>query len=277
MIKISNSKLISIFTKLLVLLAFAKTISLALWWYLPSGGVELTIKENYQPKYQRVNFKNMIQKIKVVKEDTQITKESDVGISITNMILKGLYGTKEKGFVIVAMKSKPKETDIVGVGENYKGYKLKFINAFSVTFEKDFQDYVLELEKIEKKVKNSISKRKNIIKKASQNSDDSANSVSRKDIKYYADNPKQIWKDISIKELRDGKKLTGFKVTKIKPKSRFATLGLQKNDVIIKANNIKLQSYRDALEIYKGINKLDTIQVVVLRNNQEVELVYEIN
>jgi len=56
-----------------------------------------------------------------------------------------------------------------------------------------------------------------------------------------------------------------------------ASLGLQVNDIIIKANNVRFVSYADVLNIYKHIDKLDALQLVVMRNNQEVELVYEIN
>ena len=280
MLKNFNSSLISIFTKLLILFVIAKAISLIIWWYLPDNGVELSIKENYQPNYKKIDFKYMIKKPEIKKEE-KIKKAqeaiSGVGISITNMILKGLYGNSTKGFIIIAMKSTPKQTDIIAIGEIYKGYKLKSIGASSVTFEKDSQDYILYSQKIDSKNKSSITKIKKNIKTIKHVNSNAINNVSRKDIEHYSNNPKQIWKDISIKEIKDGKKITGFKVTRINPKSKFATLGLKKNDLIIKANNIVLRSYRDVLEIYKHISKLDTVQIVVIRNNQEVELVYEIN
>jgi hypothetical protein len=52
MINLSNSKMFNLITKLLILLAVAKSISLAIWWFLPSEGVELQVKENYKPKYK---------------------------------------------------------------------------------------------------------------------------------------------------------------------------------------------------------------------------------
>ena len=272
MIKLSNSKFISIITKLLILLVVAKGISLFVWWYLPSDGVELNIKENYQPKYQRVDFKNMITTSKV-KETSKVKQTTDSGIGITSMTLKGLYGTKNKGFVIVAMKSTPKKTSIVGIGESFHGYILKSIFLRSAKFHKNGSDFILSLEKI----KNSSAITRVKKKAIGSIGIDTPVDVSRQDISYYAKNPKQIWKDISIKEIRNGRKIKGFKVTKIDPNSKFATLGLQKGDLIIRANNVKLQSYREALQIYKNIDKLDTIQIVVMRNNQEVELVYEIN
>ncbi len=260
MIKLSNSKLILILTKLLILLVVAKGISLAIWWYLPSDGVELNVKQNYQPKYQRVNFKNMLTEAKVKKT----LKKKEIlgnGISITNMILKGLYGKADNGFVIVAMKSNPKKTSIIEIGESYQGYELKLIFSQSAKFHKDGSDFILRLDAIKKELVSSSNE----------------GEVSRKDIEYYAKNPKQIWRDISIVEIKDGKKIKGFKVTKIDPNSKFVNLGLQKDDLIVKANNVELQSYADAIQIYKNIDKSDTIQIVVMRDNKQVELVYEIN
>ncbi|MGB3961610.1 MAG: PDZ domain-containing protein, partial [Sulfurimonas sp.] len=102
-------------------------------------------------------------------------------------------------------------------------------------------------------------------------------SVSKEDIALYAKSPQEIWKEISIVEVKNGEAIEGFKVTKITKGSKMATLGLREGDVIIKANNIELTSYKDAIEIYNGIDKLDAIQIVVMRENQEVEIVYEIH
>jgi len=229
MIKLSNSTFILILTKLLILIVIAKAISLFALWYLPSDGVELSVKENYQPKYKRVNFNNML--IKSTSKQASSKIKTDSGISITNMILKGLYGTKHKGFVVVSMKSSPKDTSIIAIGENYQGYILKSISPRSAMFSKNGSDFVLILEMMQNS--SSITKFKNTQKKLSE--------VSREDISYYAKNPNKIWRDISIKELKDAKELKGFKVTRL------------------------------------NIENLNTIQIVVLRNNKQVELVYEIN
>ena len=66
-------------------------------------------------------------------------------------------------------------------------------------------------------------------------------------------------------------------MTRIDPNSQLATLGLKKGDIIIKVNNKVLKTYNDVFGIYNNIDKLDAINLVVQRNNQEVELTYEIN
>ena len=277
--KLSNSALISIISKLLIILVVAKSLSLLLWWYLPNDGIEIKEKYNYQPTYQRVVFNNMItQEKKTIKE---IPKKVVDSINITNMLLKAIYGTDKKAFVIVAMRNSPKKTEVIGIGEDFKGYRLKSITISTAIFEKNKKDYILLLEES----KSSKSLQKSYITKVRDKNrvrnittyDDEIVEVSRKDIAYFAKNPKQIWREISIKEVREGKKIIGFKIRRIDKNSKFAMLGLKKGDLITMANNIKLESYKDAINIYNNIDKLDTIQIVVIRDNQEVELVYEIN
>ncbi len=274
MIKLSNSKLLSIASLLLILVLIAKTFSLVLMWFLPSEGVSLHIKPNFQPKYQRVDFKNMLTS-QVKKAQVKQVSTLDGGISITNMVLKGLYGTRTSGFIIVALKATPKKTTILSVGEVFSGYKLKEIQNNSAIFTKDGTRFTLMLEDI-KKMASTVQQSK---QKRSVSDDEpiSQKVVTRGDIAYYAKHPKQIWKEISIREVKDGNKIKGFKVTRIAPNSKFATMGLKRGDLIVKANNVELKSYRDALNIYTKIDKLDVVQIVIIRNGVEKEIVYEIN
>lgn len=266
--KLSSSYILRVATLLLILLAVAKAISLAVWWFLPSDGVELHVKDNYKPKYQRVDFKNMLNAgISTQNYSNTQQDSSSAGISITNMVLKGLYGKGSNGFAIVALKSSPKNTSIVSVGEVFSGYTLKTILNNGVIFTKSSKEYVLNM------VHSKITK-----ESVMSSADDSEQKdVARADIDFYSKNPKAIWKDISIVEVKKAGKIEGFKVTKVNKNSKIAKLGIQKGDIIIKANNIELKSYKDALNLYGKINDLDTIQIVLLRNNQEKEIVYEIN
>ncbi len=156
------------------------------------------------------------------------------------------------------------------MSEEYQGYVLKSILASSAVFLKQNQEYELSLEDVKKSL--SVFKVDN-----SQNNEDVQHNISRKDIERYTKAPESIWKDISIKELKDKNKIIGFKVTGINPNSKFAYLGLKKGDIIIKVNNVALTSYKVAIDIYKNIDKLESVQIVVIREKQEKELVYEIN
>ena len=106
--KLSSTSLLPVVTRLLILLLVAKFISLGVWWYLPSEGIELNAKKSYQAKYQRVDFRNMLTRAKV-KQTTEKVKPT---YSTNSLILKGLYGSRFNGFAIVAEKSYPKITSI---------------------------------------------------------------------------------------------------------------------------------------------------------------------
>lgn len=268
MSKISNSFMLQVVIKLLILLAIAKSISLAIWWFSPSDGVELQIEDNYSPKYQRVDFSNMLEGDPSIQNGSTASLTSSSGVSIKNMILKGLYGDGSNGFAIVALKSSAKKTSIVSVGDEFSGYILKTILSDSVIFTKASTEYVLEMYQ-----RSALSKALG----TGVNESSYPVGISRKDITFYANNPKQIWKDIAISEVKEGEEIKGFKVNSINEKSKMYELGLKKGDLIVEVNNVRLKSYKDAISIYKDIANITSVQVVVLRNNIEMELVYEIN
>jgi general secretion pathway protein C len=270
MIKLSNSSFLPIFAKLLLLLVLAKAMTLVLLWFLPSDGVELAAQNSYKPKYQRVDFENMIQSPASEKGKGSQSSGSNA-VSITSMVLKGLYGKGNYGYVIVALKSSATKTSIIAVGEEFSGFTLNSIASMSATFTKAGKEFTLELEQT------AIGAQMSRAQAEVEIDDGSPKSVSKEDILAYAKSPQEIWKEISIVEVKNGEEIEGFRVTKIVKNSKMASLGLREGDVIIKANNIELKSYKDAIDIYNGLDKLDAVQIVVLRENQEVELVYEIH
>jgi len=274
MLKIFSTPFLNFLIVSLVVALVAKFLALIAWWYLPKQGVELKSQESIQPKYRRIVFNSMLEVQKNQKK--VVKKKKSSGISITNMVLKGLYGTQQNGFAIVALKSNQKKTSLIGVGENFSGYTLVAINLNSVVFTKNKKDYVLEFIR----AKNNLGtkrKKKITYSKAVEEELARPKEVSRGDIAYYAKNPRQIWRDISIREVKKHGKIYGFKIYNINSRSKFAKLGLQRGDIIIRANNVDLTSYKAAFDLYNHINEIDTMQLVILRDNEEKELVYEIH
>ena len=269
--KLSNVKLIAQVSKLLVLLLIAKIIALGVWWYLPNEGVELNAKKSYQAKYQRVQFSNMLIHSKAA-DVSALQKAKAKAYSMNNLLLKGLYGSKFNGFAIVAKKSSPNKTEIIGVGESYEGYVLKQIGLHNITFVKAGKEYILSLKESNKKMSDVLQRVQETISESEYEKQ-----VTRADIKHYSNNPTQIWKDIAIMAVKNkNNKTVGFIVNRIKKNSKMAMLGLKKGDVITKANNVKLSSYNDAIKLYENIDKIDTLALTIQRNNQEKEIIYEI-
>jgi len=270
MIKLSNSKILSFGVVLLSLLLVAKLISLMLLWILPSEGVDLNLKKSYTSKYQRVDFKNMLQGSSSKTVQKVVHKPQNT-YSINNMILTGLYGNKKHGFAIVAKKTNIRKTTIVGIGESFEGYTLSDVRIDEVVFTRSGKEYVLKLAQ-----KSKLKNNRNYVTKVQTASGAGEYQVHKSDIDYYAKHPSQIWKDIAISEVRRNGIIEGFRVNRIRRNSKMAQIGLKVGDVIIKANNVELKSYRDAMKLYNERNKIDTLELVVLRDNQEKEIIYEI-
>ena len=273
--KISNKYSLSVLFTLLILLLIAKAIGVLFFWYLPSSGIEVLDRKSYGVTYQRIDFKNVLIKIQESKDiqEEKSLKENSVAFSIDSLLLKGLYGNDSFGYAILAEKASPKETEIVAVGEVFQGYELNKIELSHVIFRKNSKSYILQLESTEAKESQKVNR---VMRVKKRDIHETEKRVTRADINSYASNPSKIWKDISIRPLKRNGVISGFQVTRIKKGSKMAELGLEKGDVIIEANNIRLSSFKDAIKLYKNINKLDTISLIVERNHEEKEIIYEI-
>ena len=267
--KLSNSQLFQTFINIFGVFALAKTLSLILWWFLPNDGVEFIKETNYKPSYQRVDFKNMLTpSTQTIKQAATGASQYDKSINITNMILKGLYGKGRHGMAIVALKSSANKTTVLSVGETFSGYKLEEIYIDRVVFVKEAKEYTLQMAK-------SKTPSTSFIKEIEQI--EGTTQVSRKDINDYVQQRKDIWKDITIEPVNEEGEIKGFEVKSINKNSQIATLGLEVGDRIVIANNVELTSMKAVLDLYKDIKTIQTLQLVVLRDGQEEELIFDIN
>ena len=264
--KLSNKKLLSTLFILLLLTLVAKLLSTILWWFLPSSGVEYIKSKTFTMEYKRIDFHTMLENI----ARKQNTSHTTTHFSLGNLILKGLFGSAYQGYAIIAPKSSPQQTTILSVGESFQGYTLKKLANNYVLLEKNGVEYTLYVNQSTPTYTNAITPLH------SNTNADEITEVHKQDITYYTKNPKALWRDIGINEVYKNGKISGFQVTKVKKGSKMATLGLQRGDIIIRANNVELTSYKSVFDIYNHIDTIDAIDLVVLRNNQEVELSYEI-
>ena len=249
---------------LLLLALIAKLIGTLVWWFLPSSGVEYVTSKTFAMEYRRVDFHAMLEGFGGKKGSS-----SQTHYSINNFLLKGIFGSKHHGYAIITPKNDAKQTYIVSVGESFEGYKLKELAKDFVLLEKDGREYTLKvLQSTPEYGQAGVVESSDVVAGIQE--------VKRDDITFYTKNPKALWRDIGIMEVYKNNHITGFRVTKVKKGSKMAMLGLKRGDIIIKANNVELTSYKNVFDIYNHINKIDAIDLVVLRNNQEVELSYEI-
>ena len=261
----SKVAIVSFLTKLIIIVIIGKLLGLLIIWILPNEGVDFYEQKRMLPPYHPYSLDVIIKSKPLTKGSSADIKYIEAGVS--TMVLKGIYRKKKSGYIIVAMKSSPNKTEILGIGESYGGYTLVAIKPSSAIFERRSINYILKLHS-DTPFANG--------KKYAPFIEGEPYQMSRVEIQRYAKNFGQILQDINIIEVKNRGKLKGFKITRIRKNTPFSHLGLRKGDIIIKVNNEPLKSYADALIIYQNINDIKEIELIVLRNNKEKELRYEI-
>jgi type II secretion system protein C len=250
---------------------FIKTASIAGIWFLPSQGVDMLKQTKLQMPYRQYSLVEMSESAhKEGKKRREIQASSTY--LLKDIVLKGIYGSKKKGYVILALQSAVDSTELIGISESYKGYTLIEIEPDAAILESNGRNYRLKFEHsgLEEKFDKSRSS-------LSVDNVSVVKHISRVDINYYRQDMKKLWMDIGLSEVKKGKKILGFKVTRINSSSPLAQLGIHKGDLLTQVNNMPLTSYAEVMELYKSIDSLYTLELTVLRNNKEMEITYEIN
>lgn len=264
----SNSSYFKIFVNLLLLFVIAKSISTAALWFLPKKSPDTTQYRSLQMPYVHGSFHLMISADEKSKKGFKTNKVASA-LNINTLSLEGLFGNSHYGYIIIAPKTKPQETMILAVSQSYKGYRLKGIYTTYALFVKNNQEYKLYMD--QPAFTDTLLK---------ENDSDEARYetvVARGQIDAYVKNPSAIWRDIGIQEVGKNGNFKGFKVTKLNANSPFAKLGLHVGDMIVEANNIKLKSYNDVMQIYQKLDQLQRLQLIINRGNIQKEIIYEIN
>lgn len=251
-----------------IIFLFVYLFNSILFLYLPKKPLQVDHISQNDIKYSSYNG-FFTKEISII-ENKEIKKEY---LSIDKIVLKAIYLQNENIAWAVMQEKNSSKTKIVSLGEEYKSYILKKVFKTYVILEKYNKEYKIILNNMNTKLKYSINK---------VNKEDlfvSGNEViiSRKYLNSYINDLSKVWNNISINEIRKNGKIDGFKVFKVKENSVFEKIGLKKDDIIKKVNNKPLDSYNEAFKLYKNINKINYFVIEILRNNEIMELSYEIN
>lgn len=239
------------------------------FFYLPKVGVEF--KDNNIGNLEYKNYSGFYSKVQIVQESKEVKSAPMENFSKYN--LKAVYSTTSNGGWITIENGD--NSFILSQGENIDGYVLSKLFKSYVIFEKSQKEYKLEM-----KEKDNISYeltedtddiKQNIIVK------DDLVKVNRTYLNSYVQNIDKVWNNIAINEKKVGNKIEGFEVLKVNQDSVFAKLGLKAGDVIKSINNNSLNSYADAFNVYNNIGDTRYLNIEILRNNEVVELNYEID
>lgn len=254
------------------ILIFWKTAATVSLFFLPSSSLEYAAEES-RSNYYTFDFPKAvsISKVPTVAKKTP-KKKAGSALSISSLTLKAIYAQEDGGGFIMVVNKSGKDA-LISRGETYEGYLLKKIFPKKALFEKNGKDYELHLKEAKIRGVTTVRETK---KEVAGDTPQKQDRVAKSEIKRYRNNINLIQKEIRLAPVKEGNKIKGFKITYVKKGSVFEKLGVQKGDRLIKANGIELTSAKDALKLYKQIDKIKVFKMVLLRNGKERELEYEI-
>lgn len=256
-----------------ILLAYV--ISTVIFFFLPKSGVDFVENNDNSVSYKNYDAFYSKTKVPTIKPtNTRKIQKAKIE-TLSRYILKAVYSTQSNtGWAIIEEKSS-KKSIILEQNQELEGYTLSRLYKKYVIFENNLKEYKLELPK-EDKLNYEIETRTST---GSENIIVNENNVTvkRSYLNTYVNNLDKVWKDIAIKDVRKNGKIDGFKIFNVNKNSVFGKLGLRQNDIIKSVNGKQIKSYGDAFKIYNEINKLDYLTFEVLRNNEIMELSYEID
>jgi len=203
--------------------------------------------------------------------------------SIKEIKLLAIYNATDIAVVTVEYRNK---SEVLGSGDKINGFTLEGAGSNFAMFSKDDKNYKVLLAKNAKAklnkssikgvpITNSKVKAKKVLGEVTN--EGSAKIIDRSLLEHYADNMDDIYKNIGIAEIKEGKDLKGFKINFVRKDSPFSKLGIRRNDVIKSINGQEITSYNAAFGVYKNIKNIDNLSLVIMRGKEEMELEYEIN
>jgi len=201
--------------------------------------------------------------------------------SIKDIRLLAIYNASDATVVTVEHQNK---TSVLAKGESINGFVLEGAGSNYATFSKNAKIYQVDLI--------VSTKGKGSIKSTAPSSSPGASAqkvqgevvdagdhkiVDRSLVEHYSKNMGDLEKNIGVKEIKQGNKLTGFSISFIRKGSLFEKLGVRRGDVIKTVNGQQIDSYNAAMDVYKNLSDMDNMTLVIQRGKEEMELEYEVN
>jgi len=280
--KNTSSAWISRIIFIVAIMVLVKMIWLAVsFLFLPKSGLEHVEKSSLKPLYYPIKLASSSPTIRQ-KPKKVIKPVKKVG-NMQGYTLLAIYNASDR---LVVTISKSNKTKVLAKGEDINGFVLTSAGMDYAIFTKGGKEFELSLKgskgKSSSHSKASITPHKTVPNAKKEESkiveadDGTTKVVSKGLLTSYTKNVDKVWKDIGIGDYKVNGKLQGFKVNFIKRGSDFEKLGLRKGDILTAINGQELNSYNAAFGFFKEIDSIENLTLNIKRNNQEMELEYEI-
>lgn len=264
---INFSKLFQKSLPFIYVIFFAYILDLVLFFYLPKSGVSFLENNLSNLEYKKFAFYSNIKKVESKELESKSNNQPQ---DLSKFELKAIYFINgNKGWITIEDKSN-QTSYILSLGEQIDGYIFTKIFKNYAIFQKDKKEYKIEI--VEKELTNYQENSVDEFK-----TKDNGALINRNYLNSYIMDMDKIWKNVSISEVKNADKIEGFRIDKISKDSVFNKIGLKEGDIIKSINNIPLNSYAEAFKVYNNIGNTKYLNIEILRNNEIMEMSYEIN
>ncbi len=279
--KPQNFKTFLIYLLLLLIVKLVWFLVEVVW--LSASGVEYIEQKSIKPLYYRVKLTPNEIPVPKKQISKKVVKAVKVIDSMKGIRLLAIYNASDTTVVTVEYK---KKTKVLSKGDTINGFVLDGAGGNYATFSKNAKIYTIALFEGEKGVgevtfssyydTNTLSKRSFDLLHGDVIDAGDHKIIDKSLIKHYAQSIDDIYKNIGIADIRKGNELQ-FRISFIRKGSPFAKLGLKRGDIIKSINGQEINSYNAAFTMYKNIQNIDNLTLVIIRGEEEMELEYEIN
>lgn len=201
-----------------------------------------------------------------------IQQETGTAADPKGLVLKGVI-TYKPGFAFIENRDAAQRLfklgdDVFGAG------KLSAVYPDKVRITSDNRSFELMFQSI-----TSVSgpKSSNTVSAGQSSKNSREITFDREQIRKFLENPNELLTGARLMPiLKDGKQ-EGFVVREVKPTGVYANMGLKNEDIILRANQIDLNSPGDGIKIFNMIRELDRMELDIIRNGQPMTQVFHIN
>lgn len=247
---------------------------------LPQSGIAYQSQDTFVVRhlyrFSNALFAQKVQETlpKTVEEKQQQVREQNYA-TLESWKLQALFKNGKEGFIVVEVKN---ETHYLDLGDTLEGYTLKDILGKKAILVQKGIEYALVLDDPNVPKSPNRNTKKAVPKKvsAAKNAELSQGIVHRTDINDYMADTDKIWNNIKLRPYKIKGRIKGFVVRYVRRGSVFDSLGLKNGDIIIEANGVKMTSIKKAEQLYKHIDEIDNVALIITRKGVQKELQYEI-
>ena len=199
-----------------------------------------------------------------------IDKKTGSSTDPRGLILKGVI-TYRPGFAFIENKDAMQKLFKLG-DEVFGAGKLTAVYADKVSISNSGGMFYLKFPVIESVTAKAPSASPGQPQKSSKEM-----TFDKEQIRKFLENPNELLTGARLMPVIKNGMQEGFLVKELKPGGIYETMGLQNGDIILRANNLELNSPGDGVKIFNMIKELDKMELDIIRNSVPMTQVYHIN